>query len=188
MIVDKNSAFLVVVDIQEKLIPAIYNKEDVIENTKKLLKLAEIYKIPVIITEQYPKGLGKTVDEIEKAISSKHYFLGKIEKMTFSCCRETEFCKVLERLKKEGYTIPIICGIEAHICVYQTIADLMNMGYTEINLISDAIGSRKEENHRIIMDLLIQKGVLVKPTETVIFEVLEASGTPQFKEMLPYLK
>lgn len=187
-IADKSSVFLVVVDIQEKLLPTIYNKEEVVENTIKLIKLAETLKFPVVVTEQYPKGLGYTIKKIEEAISSEAVdFRGKVEKLTFSCVREPKFTNILTELKKEGYNEPVICGIEAHICVYQTIMDLLDRGYT-VHLALDAVGSRKRENHVSILDYLLQAKVNVKPTETLIFEMLVASGTPDFKKMLPYLK
>ncbi len=186
-IAERNRTFLVIIDVQERLLPAIYNKDQVVENSVKLIKLAETLKLPVVVTEQYPKGLGNTVKEIEKALNSDLDFRGKIEKITFSCVREPKFTDTLAELKKQGYDEPLICGIEAHICVYQTVMDLLERGYT-VHLASDAIGSRREENHMQILNLLLAAGANVKPTETIIFELLVASGTLEFKNMLPYLK
>ncbi|NPA15069.1 MAG: isochorismatase family protein [Deferribacteres bacterium] len=185
---ERNRAFIVVIDIQEKLLPAIYNEKQVVENTVKLVKLAETLKLPVVVTEQYPKGLGKTVEDVDKLFESNTLdFRGRVEKMTFSCMREPEFTDVLAKLKKQGYDEPIICGIEAHICVYQTVMDLMERGYT-VHLASDAVGSRSERNHMQVLDLMLAAGANVKPTETIVFELLIESGTPEFKSMLPYLK
>ncbi len=183
----REALILVVVDLQEKLIPVIYNRDEVVENTKKLLKLAEVFSIPVILTEQYPKGLGRTIPEVEDLYNEIKTDKVKIEKLTFSCVREPSFTDLLSAKRKEGRGEVVVCGIEAHICVYQTCMDLKDMGY-KVYLAGDAVGSRKEFNHRLILNYLVSRDIEVVPTETLIFELLERSDTPEFKSMLPYLK
>ncbi len=182
----KEKAFLLVIDIQEKFRKVIYNINEVIENTIKLLKLAEIFKMPVIVTEQYPEGLGKTLEEIVENLPKERVYY-PIEKLTFSCMKDEKFTDITTQLRKNGYNIAIICGIEAHICVYQTVIDMKNFGF-EIHLASDATGSRREENHKLILANLMSNGIDVKPTETIIFDILNKAKTEEFKMMLPYLK
>ncbi len=183
----KDALLLVVVDIQEKLLPAIFNKEQVVKNATLLMKMAELFKIPVILTEQYPKGLGKTVPEIQKAYDELDTEKKYVEKMTFSCAREAEFSTYLSEKHKNGITKVLLTGIEAHICVYQTAMDLMDLGY-KVYLASDAVGSRREDAYRQILCHLRTKGVEVLPSETILFSLLERAGTEEFKKMLPYLK
>ena len=183
----RESVVLVVVDIQEKLLPAIHNKENVVENSVKLLRLADVMETPVILTEQYPKGLGRTVDEVAQVFEEIGAPKHRVEKVTFSCAKEPGFSTVLSDYGKEGRRDVVLCGIEAHICVYQTAMDLKEMGYRVI-LASDATGSRKKSNYKQILRYLTARGVEVVPTETVIFQLLERAGTEEFKRMLPYLK
>ena len=183
----KESLVLVVVDIQEKLLPSIYNADEVVANSNKAMRLCDIYGIPVILTEQYPKGLGRTVDEVLEVFNSLGVDKYKVEKMTFSCAREPSFTDILSQEHKKGRLEVVLTGIEAHICVYQTAMDLKDLGY-KVYLLSDATGSRKRENHTVILDHLRSKGVEVIPTETFIFQILERAGTEEFKRMLPYLK
>ncbi|MEO0278471.1 MAG: isochorismatase family protein [candidate division WOR-3 bacterium] len=185
-LLDHEGTFLLVVDIQEKFRGKIYNLDEVIENTIKLVKLAEVYKMPIVVTEQYPQGLGRTIEEITKLLPQENVFY-PVEKITFSCVREPKFTDILSDLRKSGYNSIIVCGIEAHICVYQTSIELLELGFN-IHLASDATGSREKENHKTILRFLLQKGINVKPTETIIFEVLKAAQTPEFKTILPYLK
>jgi nicotinamidase-related amidase len=183
----KDALILVVIDIQEKLLPAIFNKESVVKNTRTLIHLADLFGLPVVLTEQYPKGLGHTVPEIKEAYDSVSVPKAFFEKMTFSCARNSEFSSYLSERHKEGYTQILLTGIEAHICVYQTAMDLLHLGY-KVFVASDAVGSRKEDNYRDILDYFRIKGVEVLPTETIVFQLLERAGTEEFKKMLPFLK
>ncbi|MGB9667595.1 MAG: isochorismatase family protein [Thermosulfidibacteraceae bacterium] len=182
----RDKTFLSVIDIQEKFRKVIYNIEEIIENTKKLIKLSEILKMPIVVTEQYPEGLGRTLQEILDFLPKENVYY-PIEKLTFSCMKDDKFTDVTTMLRKEGYNSVIICGIEAHVCVYQTAIDMKEAGF-EIHMAYDATGSRKEINHRLIMENLLKSGIDVKPTETIIFDLLNKAKTPEFNAMLPYIK
>ncbi len=184
MFVDKDRTLMVVVDVQERLLPAIYNGGEVVENVRALVALARTYNLPLVLTEQYPKGLGKTVAELVKELGDLYQ---PIEKMTFSCMEESRFKNRMLDLRKEGRDQAVVAGIEAHVCVYQTVVQLLTEGW-EVHLAADAVGSRRQENHLRALDLVGSMGALVKPTETLVFEMLERAGTPQFKAMMPYIK
>lgn len=184
---DRDKLVFVVVDVQEKLLGAIYNKEGVVRSCIQLMRLAEVLKIPVILTEQYPKGLGPTVKEVIKTYEEVETEKYKVEKTTFSCVREPAFTDILSSKHRQGRVQVVLCGIEAHICVCQTALDLKNYGY-KVFVVSDGTGSRRREDHESILNYFLFKGVEVVPTETVIFSLLERAGTPEFKAMLPYVK
>ncbi|KKL50716.1 hypothetical protein LCGC14_2302700 [marine sediment metagenome] len=135
---DKEKALLVVVDIQERLAVAMKKRKKVEANTSILIKAAEIMDIPVIVTEQYPKGLGHTTDHVKEALSKPE----PIEKITFSCCGEDSFTKTV---KDSGKTHVILCGMETHVCVWQTCLGLLDSGYI-VHLASDATSSRSKNN------------------------------------------
>ena len=120
---DRERLLLVVVDIQEKLLPVIYNREEVVSSSQKLMRIADICGIPVVLTEQYPKGLGKTVPEIKEVFDALGTEKHLVEKITFSCVGEPKFTDILSLKRKQGRSCVVVCGIEAHICVYQTVRD-----------------------------------------------------------------
>ncbi|MCK4448107.1 MAG: hydrolase, partial [Candidatus Marinimicrobia bacterium] len=138
MKLERNQTVLVVIDVQSKLLPVIYDYPALVENIKKVIQGAQILGIPVVLTEQYPEGLGLTVDEIRETLSEYN----PIEKMSFSCCGEENF---IEKIKQLNRNKILVCGIEAHVCIYQTCMDLLSEGY-EVHLLVDAISSRKKEN------------------------------------------
>ena len=184
MFVDKDRAFLVIVDMQERLLPAIYNGDEVVENVKSLVALARTYQLPLVLTEQYPKGLGKTVEKLVEELGDLYK---PIEKVTFSCMGEPSFKSRVFDLRKEGRDQALVTGVEAHVCVYQTVVHLLMEGW-EVHLAADSVGSRRQENHLRALDLVGSMGAMVKPAETLIFEMLERAGTSQFKAMMPYIK
>jgi len=184
MFVEKDRAILVVVDVQEKLLPAIYNGDQVVENTRSLVALAKTYDLPLVLTEQYPKGLGKTVAPLVEELGDLY---SPVEKMTFSCMGEPLFKSRVFDLRKEGRDQALVAGIEAHVCVYQTVVHLLSEGW-EVHLAADGVGSRSQENHQRALELMALMGAWIKPTETLIFEMLVRAGTPQFKAMMPYVK
>ncbi len=184
MFVERERAFLVIVDVQERLLPAIYNAQGVVDNVKALVALARTYGFPLLLTEQYPRGLGKTVSPLVEELGS-HY--DPIEKMTFSCMGEPVFRKRVFDIRKDGRDQVILAGIEAHVCVYQTALHLLGGGW-EVHVAHDAVGSRAKENHMRALDVMASAGAWVKPTESIVFEVLEKAGTPEFKSMMPYIK
>jgi nicotinamidase-related amidase len=184
MFVEKERGLLLVVDMQERLLPAICNTQEVEENIVRLLALAKTYQLPVLLTEQYPKGLGRMVEGLKKELGDLY---SPIEKVTFSCMGNNTFRDRIFQLKRDGRDQVVVTGIEAHVCVYQTVMHLLTQGW-EVHLASDGVGSRVQRNHLWALDIMDTAGAWIKPTETIVFEVLEQAGTPQFKAMLPYIK
>jgi nicotinamidase-related amidase len=175
----KNTA-LVIVDIQEKLLPYVIDKEKVVENVQMLIKFADIMSIPIILTEHYPKGLGTTVPEIANVL--KDY--APLEKVIFSCCGAKGFTS---RLKELGVSRIMIAGIESHICVEQTTLDVMHAGF-EVHVIADAISSRTKENKKIGIKKMRQFGAVISSTEMAMYEIMERADTKEFKEVLKLVK
>lgn len=179
-IANKTGSVLIIIDVQEKLIPKIYKKEEVIENIKRLIKFCETLNIPIILTEQYPEGLGNTIPEIKETLS----IFKPIKKVTFSCFDSNEFTSEIKKLKTS--TI-IITGIETHICVNQTALDAL-MNNFKVFVISDAVSSRSEQNWRMGLEKMQNSGVNISSAEMLMYEILEKAGTPDFKKVLPLLK
>lgn len=173
----ENTAFLVI-DIQEKLFPIIHEKEALIKNTQILLELCTSFDIPIVATEQYAKGLGHTVEEIGAYIPEGEVY----EKMTFSA-----FTQIEEVLKKKAIKTVIVSGIETHICVYQTVRDLINAGY-EVIVPVDVVSSRTLQNKEVGLNLMKEMGACITSCETVVFDVLEQSGGEIFKKMSKLVK
>lgn len=170
---DTNNSILVIIDIQEKLVKAASNGEKTIINTSKISQAAQILSIPVIITEQYPKGLGATVE----SITGNDAFI--MEKSSFSAFKEPEFEQKIKSLNRKQV---ILCGIEAHICVLQTAIDLYKNGY-EVYVLKDCVSSRSEEEQNSGLELLKQYGIKVITVEIALFQWLKSSKHPQFKDI-----
>ncbi len=152
------------------------------KNSQLLVRLANILEIPTIVTTQYVKGLGPTVPEIASLLTGTQ----PIDKLQFGCFGCNEFRSALKSLPGNRNTL-LVCGMEAHICVMQTVLGALNDGYL-VHVASDAIGSRVRWNWDIGIDRMRAAGAVISTTEMMIYELLRASGTPQFKQMLPYLK
>lgn len=179
----KERCALVVVDIQEKLLPGIFEKERVVRNTKLLLECAKRLNIPILFTQQYPPGLGPTVPEIRDAIPTDVH---PIDKMEFGCFNNTEFLHAIQQLKPQR-NILLLAGIECHICVTQTALGALREGFG-VHLASDATSSRSDFNWKIGLDRMKEAGALLSSTEMIIYELLGRSGTAEFKALLKYLK
>lgn len=175
------NANLMVIDIQSKMMPVIENEEQVVRNTLLLLKGAKILGVDTYFTEQYPKGLGNTIEELQEYIDREKF----LEKASFSVY--PEMAETLDSLIALGKNQFIIAGVEAHVCVYQTAKDLLRAG-AEVYIAYDAVGSRDRGNYKQIIDSLTQMGVCFLPVEAILFELVEVSGTPQFKEISKLVK
>lgn len=173
---------LIVVDIQEKLLPPIFQREQLIRNSQLLIRLAGILKIPTIATTQYSKGLGKIVPEISSLLSSAEM----IDKLQFSCFGSDVFCSMLKRLPGNRNTV-LLCGMETHICVMQTALGALREGYL-VHVASDAVSSRAEWNWKVGLARMRAAGAVISSTEMILYELLRSSGSPAFKEVLPFLK
>lgn len=169
---------LIIIDMQDKLVNAAFSGDEAANNASKLSQAANILNIPTIITEQYPKGLGNTV----KGITTTNSII--LEKNNFSALRELKFAKKLKELSPKQI---ILCGIETHICVLQTAADLISKGY-DVHVVNDACSSRKEHEYNTGIDLIKQYGGKITCTEIVLFELLKTSKHPYFKPIQMLIK
>jgi nicotinamidase-related amidase len=171
---------LLLIDFQERLFPTMHEKEKLLNNVLKLIKGAVTLEIPVIITEQYPKGLGPTIPEIKTQLPG----VNPIEKTCFSCNDEPAFASALESLKRKQV---LIAGIEAHICVYQTAAALSRASY-QVEVAGDCIASRDPENRLATLFKLRGGGVGVTTTEMTLFELLKIAKGDKFKQISAIIK
>ncbi|HOE11916.1 MAG TPA: hydrolase [bacterium] len=174
------SAVAIIVDIQERLIPVIQESERVIGQTLGLLNGCSVLKMPVIATEQYPKGLGPLVPEIRERIPSDLIF----SKTTFSCCGSAE---VMHFLSERACRQVILAGIEAHVCVLQTALDLVGHGY-QVHVPFEATSSRCAKCQDIALERMRQAGVTITSVESALLEMLEDAAKPEFKEILKIIK
>jgi nicotinamidase-related amidase len=173
-------AGLAVIDIQEKLLPAIWEKEQLLENTLLLIRAAGVLGIPLFATEQYPKGLGATVPEVISALSG----CAALSKMAFSACGAENF---VSSLRAKNVSDVILCGMESHVCVTQTCLDLLVQDFS-VFVASDAVSSRTPENRRAGLERMRAAGATIVSAEMAIFELLGQAGTEEFKKILPLLK
>jgi nicotinamidase-related amidase len=173
---------LVVIDIQEKLLPPIFQKEQLLRNAQLLIRAAGILKIPVLVSTQYAKGLGGTVPEISSLLEGNE----AIDKTLFSCFGSAAFCNELKRLPGRRNTL-LLCGMESHICVTQTALGALREGYV-VHVASDAVSSRAEWNWKIGLERMRAAGAVISSTEMVIYELMRSSSSAAFKELLPHLK
>ena len=174
------NASLLIVDIQGNLANSMYGKELLFKNAQKLIKGIQILGIPIICTEQNPKGLGPTIPEIADLLSN----IQPISKMTFSCCQNDRFIQALKALNRKQI---LIAGIETHVCIYQTSSDLVDLGY-EVQVVTDAVSSRNIENKEIGLRKMRDCGVSLTSVETALFELLKVAEGEQFKEILKIVK
>jgi nicotinamidase-related amidase len=173
-------AALAVIDIQERLLPAIFEGERVVRNTVRLIKGARVLGIPILVTEQYKKGLGATTGAVAAEIAD----LPLMEKIAFSACGAAGFEMALKAKKISDV---ILCGIEAHVCVSQTCLDLLDKGF-RVFVVVDAMSSRTTDNHFIAVERMRDAGGIVASTEMVLFELLETAGTEEFNQILTLVK
>jgi len=180
---DRNTSQLLVVDIQERLFQTFNEKvqESLLKNNEILIAAAKQLELPLIVSEQYPKGLGPTVSKLVDAVGETPH----LEKVTFSCMGEPTMREAIE--KHEGAKTVVMTGIETHVCVYQTALDLINAGYT-VHVPEDAVGSRAKSNWQRGLALLERAGAVVTSTETVLFQLLGQAGTPDFKALSPLVR
>jgi len=176
MLMKKTDSLLLIIDVQERLAPAMENPREVINSCATLLGVARELAIPCIITEQYPQGLGQTMIDLrnETAADAKYY-----SKLEFSCLKNDKIANEIKHNKKRQI---IIAGVETHICVVQTAIELQAAGY-EVFVVSNACSSRKQLQHVLGLQRLMHSGVEVVSSEMVIFEWLEKAGTEEFKSI-----
>jgi len=171
---------LVIVDIQGKLATLMHQKEIFYANVVRMIKGARVLDIPILWNEQLPDKLGETIAPIKNELNG----LQVLVKKSFSCCGNPEF---VDRLKATGRTQVLLTGMETHICVYQTVIDLLDSGY-EVHLVTDAVASRFEHNYRLGIERIKDLGGVVTSTEMALFEMFEIAEGPQFKEIVKIVK
>lgn len=179
-LLNPEDSLLLIIDIQERLAAVMSERQTVINNCLHLIELSRLLKIPVIVTEQYPKGLGQTVEEIRNTLPE----YSPIEKMSFNCCEQKDFMETIDRFSKKKI---IITGMETHICVLQTCLGLLKKGFST-HVVGDAVCSRSQENKKIGLELLRDAGAVITCTETVLFELLRVAGTEEFKVISKRIK
>jgi nicotinamidase-related amidase len=169
---DPGRAALVVIDVQEAFRKAVPEFEDVARATSTMIRGAEAVGIPILVTEQYPKGLGGTVPEVAESLPAG---VQPIEKLCFSAPEAEGF-------ELAGRDQAIVCGIETHVCVNQTVLDLLDQGL-EVHVVADAVGSRFPENKRVGLDKAERGGAVISSVETALFELVGRAGTDEFKQV-----
>ena len=173
---------LIVVDIQEKLLPPIFNKGELVKNSQLLVRLANTIGIPLVVTTQYAQGLGAIVPEIASLVKD----IRPIDKLEFGCFGSNVFRSALKSLPGNRNTV-LLCGMEAHICVMQTALGALNQGLT-VHVAADAVSSRTELNWKLGLERMKEAGAVISSAEMMIYELLSKSGSAEFREMLQYLK
>jgi nicotinamidase-related amidase len=179
---DPEQCALIVIDIQSKLLPPIFQKDELVRNSQLLIRTAGILRIPAVVSTQYAKGLGGTVPEITSLLPH----VEPIDKQPFSCFGSDVFCSLLKRLPGQRNTL-LLCGMESHICVMQTALAALREGYL-VHVASDAVSSRTEWNWKMGLERMRAAGAVISSTEMSVYELMRSSGSPAFKELLPYLK
>jgi nicotinamidase-related amidase len=180
IILKKESSALLIIDLQEKILPVIRNVDIVIENTIKLIKGFKTLNLPIYFTEQYPKGLGPTSSKILTELQGYK----ALQKMSFSCFGAEDLFNELRSRKIHQI---IVSGVETHVCVQQTVLDLLANDF-QVNVAADAVSSRREFDFQIALERMRTLGAEITTTESILFELLEVCGTPEFKEISRIVK
>ena len=176
----RDKTALLIIDIQEKILPVMNNATQVVNNTLKLIKGFKVLNIPIFYTEQYPKGLGSTTE----ALSNELEGLSPIQKMSFSCYGAGNF---FTRLLDNNVSQVVVTGIESHVCVQQTVLDLVANNF-QVNVAADAVSSRNELDYKISLDRMRIHGAEITTSEAILFELLVDCGTDEFKEISRIIK
>lgn len=175
---------LLLIDLQERLVPAIDGHDAVVATAERLVRYARRLSVPITISEQYPKGLGPTVIRLIEAAGNAAARLDKVE---FSCLANSGLAVHLGSIQAKGRDQVVVAGVEAHVCVLQSVLDLLGGRY-EVFLAADAVGSRAASSRALAIDRLRDAGATIVDNEMVMFEWLERAGTPEFKELQGLLK
>lgn len=178
-ILRENSAGLII-DIQERLFPYIYENEKIKNNTSTLINGLKVLQVPIVVTQQYTKGLGSTLPSLVEALGTDEF----LEKVAFSCCDDQPFMNELALLNRKFI---IIAGIESHVCVLQTTIDLLENHFQPV-VVEDCISSRNPNDKAIALERMRSEGAIITTYESILFELLRYSGTSEFKEISRLVK
>ncbi|WP_019176915.1 hydrolase [Methanomassiliicoccus luminyensis] len=176
----RDDAVLLIIDVQDRLAAVMPEKDLTVAATVRLVEGAKLMSVPIIVTEQYPRGLGPTLLAISGALPEHQ----KFEKLSFSCCGEAGFDEVLDGLGRKSV---LIAGMEAHICVLQTALALLGKGH-DVHIARDAVCSRVEENKDVALDLMRDAGAVITTSEIALFQLLGRAGVPEFKAISALVK
>lgn len=174
----KDDCILLVIDIQEKLADTMIDKHGLIENVKALGNIAGVFRLPVLVTEQ--EKLGETVPELRETLAD----CPKIRKLEFSCCQNKEF---MSKLRGFGERSVVVCGIEAHICILQTVLDLVEKGHN-VQVVGDAVSSYSTIDRDTAIERMRDAGATITTTEALVYELMEKAGTEEFRRILEIVK
>lgn len=179
-ILDRKQAAFLIVDVQKRINAAMLHRQQVVDNTVKLIKACQTLGMPIFITEQYPQGLGPTEPAIMEALGGASPYA----KLTFSCCGVDE---LIAQFHDRDIRQVVMVGIETHVCVLQTALDLLAQDI-QVHVLKDAVSSRKEVDYETALDRMQAAGAIVSTIEASLFELLERAGTPEFKEVAKLIK
>ena len=180
MMLSKENTLLLVIDIQEKIFQKMNEQVETEANILRLIEGSKVLDIPIVWTEQYPKGLGRTIKSVRNALQGHEV----LKKITFSCLDESKIRNKIESYKKKQI---LICGIETHVCVYQTAIDLMERNF-EVHIVSDTVMSRKDLNYHIALDKLRDMGAQITSMEMALFELQKVAKGDTFKAISEIIK
>jgi len=169
-----------VIDMQERLFPVMHQRDELLKRVLILVEGLKILNVPILVSEQYPRGLGTTLDGVANALEQPEVF----EKISFSCCGEPLFLSALDKLGKEKV---IICGIEAHVCVLQTVIDLLEKGYSPV-VVADCISSRNPYDMAVALERMRVEGAVITTSESLLFELAVEAGNQEFKDISRLVK
>jgi nicotinamidase-related amidase len=176
---DAKSALLLVIDLQEKLLPSMQHQDAVVATASKLMQAAKVLQLPVLVTEQYPKGLGNSCAQVKALMEDEKAY----EKVLFSAC----IPPVRDTIQQSGRKQIIVCGIEAHVCVQQSVLDLLRMGL-DVWVCADGVDSRRGFDRDVALSRMQHAGAMVTTSESVIFEMVREAGGEVFKQILKIVK
>lgn len=176
-----DNTILLVIDVQSKLAQVMHQREQLFANLERMIKGVQVLELPIILTEQVPEKLGPTRSEIGELFNGD---FSPVSKSSFSCCGNAQFMERFKALERQQV---LLTGIEAHICVYQTSVDLINLGY-EVQLVTDGVASRTPENRAIGINRIKEAGASLTSIETALFELLRVAEGPQFKQISKIVK
>ena len=180
MRIKRENTTALLIDIQEKLFPHMDQKEELLRKSNILIEGLKVLGLPMVITEQYPRGLGNTVEEISSLVEKDPV----IEKIAFSCCDEPA---VMQHAALQNNRTIIICGIEAHVCVLQTVIDLHEAGYIAV-VVEDCISSRNPKDKETALERMRSEGAVITTCESILFELARVAGTEEFKAISRLVK
>lgn len=179
IILKKETTALLIIDIQERILKVIRKNEELVENVLKLIKGVKVLNLKTFYTEQYPKGLGPTLSILKTELTDE-----ALQKLTFSCSGAEN---LFAELKVNNIEQVVVCGIETHVCVQQTVLDLLANGF-QVNVVADGVSSRKKNDYNTALSRMQNLGAEITTVESVLFELLEVCGTPEFKEVSKIVK